>query len=41
MAEVKKFKARFLAGYTPTEKRLLGLLGVVAIAIVVLAIVRH
>ncbi len=41
MAEAKKFKVRFLQGYTPTEKRLLALLGVAAIAIVVLAIVRR
>jgi hypothetical protein len=41
VAEVKKFKVRLLPGYTPTEKRLLALLGLVVVATVVLAIVRH
>jgi hypothetical protein len=41
VAEVRKDKARLLPGYTSTEKGLLALLGVAAIAIVVLAIVQH
>jgi len=41
VAPVKRFRTRFGAGCTLTEKWLLGLLALIAIAVLVLAIVRR
>ena len=41
MGRAKKFKDSQLAGFTRTEKGLLALLGLIAVAVVVLLIVRR